>query len=122
MILIDAIGWWYGWGWLHVLEVLRRRLVRVYNLFSVRQMLKTLFAPWKEDRMSGGRGIDQMFRALVMNFVARLVGFFVRTFIVIFWALVSLAMILIGVVVFVAWPLIPVLILGCLVFVLGVRI
>ncbi|MFO0955092.1 MAG: hypothetical protein U0526_00930 [Candidatus Saccharibacteria bacterium] len=116
MTIIDAVSWWYGWGWLHVLEVLKRRLVRLYNVFSVRQMLRTLFAPWKEDRVSGARGLDQMLRALVMNFVARLVGFSVRLMIVAFWALLSVVMILAGVTLFVAWPLLPALIAGLFVY------
>lgn len=122
MIFIDAIIWWYGWGWLHVLEVLRRRLIRFYNVFSVRQMLRTLFAPWKEDRVSGTRGIDQMMRALVMNLVARLIGFLVRLLFIIFWAVVSTVIIFVGVAVFIIWPLVPVIILGSLVFIIGVRI
>jgi hypothetical protein len=112
MIIIDAVSWWYGWGWLHVFEVMKRRLARLYNIFSIRQMLKTLFAPWKEDRVTGAQGLDQMMRALVMNTVARLIGFSVRTMIILFWALISIVMLVVGIVVFVIWPLTPLLIIG----------
>lgn len=115
MIIIDAIGWWYGWGWLHVLEVMKRRLVRIYNIFSIRQMVRTLFAPWKEDRVTGSQGLDQMMRALVMNSVARLVGFSVRMMIIIFWALISSTIFFAGVLLFVVWPLTPVLTIALIV-------
>lgn len=112
MIIIDVVSWWYGWGWFHVLEVMKRRLVRIFNIFSIRQMLKTLFAPWKEDRVTGSQGLDQMMRALVMNAVARLIGFSVRTMILLFWAVVSIAMLAIGIGVFVIWPLAPFLVVA----------
>jgi len=107
MVLFDAISWWYSWAWLHVLEVMRMWLRRLYNVFSVRQMLRTLFAPWKEDRVTGARGLDQMMSALVMNSVARLVGFSVRLIFLTMYTISSLFVVTAGVTTAIVWPIIP---------------
>lgn len=110
MTIIDALGWWYGWGWMHVFDVSRRRLVRLYHVFSVRQMLRTLFAPWKEDRIYGARGLDNMLRAAVMNGVSRLIGFLVRVAFLVAYVMASLALLVLTGIVMVVWPLTPLLI------------
>ncbi|MCC7543748.1 hypothetical protein IT415_03525 [bacterium] len=107
MVLFDAISWWYSWAWLHVLEVAKIWLKRLYNVFSVRQMVRTLFAPWKEDRVTGAQGLDQMMSALVMNSVARLVGFSVRSIFLLMYAMLSAFVVLAGLFTAVAWPFIP---------------
>ena len=108
MVLFDAITWWYSWAWLHVLEVTRRRLTRLYNVFSVRQMLRTLFQPWKEDRVTGAQGLDQILRALVMNTVARFIGLCIRLIFLGIYVLSSLFIGATGLVVFVVWPVLPI--------------
>lgn len=107
MVLLDAIGWWYGWGWLHLLSTIRQWLSRLASVFSVRQMLRTLLAPWKEDRTQSGQGLDGMMRALVSNGIARLVGFGVRLMFLLFYLLASLGLILGGGLLFLLWPLMP---------------
>lgn len=82
-------------------------LQRLYNVFSVRQMLRTLFAPWKEDRVTGARGLDQMMSALVMNSVARLVGFSVRLIFLTVFSILSLFVVVVGVTTAIVWPIIP---------------
>lgn len=115
MTIIDAIGWWYGWGWMHILTVARRRLTRLYNVFSVRQMLRTLFAPWKEDRVSGAQGLDQMMRALLMNSVARLIGFCVRVMFLVFYVFLTIGVCVIALAAFVIWPVLPALVPGLII-------
>ncbi len=109
MILIDAIAWWYSWGWSHVLNVGRDLLKRLYHTFSVRQMVRTLFAPWKEDRMTGSQGLDSMMRALVMNGVARLIGFFIRSIFLLIYGLATFGVTLGTGLIFVLWPMLPVM-------------
>jgi len=108
MVLFDALSWWYGWGWLHIIEVARRWLARLYATFSVRQMMRTLFAPWKEDRVTGAQGLDGMMKALVMNGVARLIGFTIRVMFILFYAFLSLLVVIAGLGLFVIWPILPV--------------
>lgn len=115
MTIIDAIGWWYGWGWMHILTVAQRRLARLYNVFSVRQMLRTLFAPWKEDRVAGAQGLDQMLRALLMNTVARLIGFGVRVMFLSFYVFLTLGVCLLAILAFLLWPILPALVPGLII-------
>src|SRR5689334_203506 len=79
MIAIDILAWWYSQGWIQVLHVARQRLVSVSQLFSVPILIRTLFSPWKQIISYPGAGIDAQFRALADNFISRLVGFAVRS-------------------------------------------
>lgn len=109
MLITDMLTWWYGAGWAHVLSSARHALRKLYYSLSVKQMLRTLFAPWKEDHVEGGQGMDQMMRALVMNSVARLIGFFIRMIFIIFWLVTSLVLGLATLALLVIWPLMPAL-------------
>ncbi|MEI7819170.1 MAG: hypothetical protein WCI47_03560 [bacterium] len=118
MVLIDALSWWYSWGWFHVYDVMRLWLKKLYSIFSVRQMGRTLFAPWKEDRVDGAQGLDQMMKALLMNSVARLIGFTIRMIFLSFYAFLSLAVLIFGLGLLLVWPILPVS--GVLVLIAGV--
>ena len=116
MLLMDMLTWWYGVGWLHIISTARKNIRQLYYTLSVKQMLGTLFAPWKEDRMEAGRGLDQMMRAMVMNGVARLIGFLIRSIFIFIW-LVSIFGILVGFAgLFIAWPLMPIVPIGALIY------
>ena len=72
-------------------------------------MLRTLFAPWKEDRVEGGQGMDQMMRALVMNSVARLIGFCIRMIFIGFWLGITVVLGVSALILMIIWPLMPAL-------------
>ncbi len=84
-------------------------------MFSVRILLRTLFAPWKRIVTSPGASFDAHLRAFLDNLVSRFVGFFVRFF-VLFAAGISLIFLcFIGVLELVVWPLLPLLAIGLIV-------
>jgi len=87
----------------------------VEQMFSVGILLRTLFSPWRRIVTAGGRGLDAKMQAMFDNLVSRLVGFFVRLMVIIA-ACVSLAgVFLIGLVMVIVWPFIPIGIVYCLV-------
>jgi hypothetical protein len=54
--------------------------------FSVRLMLRTLFAHWRKDRLSLQQGtIGRMVNALALNAISRVIGFCVRSIILLVW-------------------------------------
>ncbi len=71
-------------------------------------MLRTLFQPWKEDRVTGAQGLDQMLRALVMNTVARFIGFCIRLIFLSIYLALSVGIGVAGLVIFLVWPIIPI--------------
>lgn len=107
MILLELFIWWYGPGWLTMFERIGLRVQKVARIFAIPTLLKTLFSPWKRIVTSGAKGIDAKMRAMLDNLVSRTIGFIVRIM-VLLAAIVSLASaFIIGVVIAVAWPLIP---------------
>ena len=91
------------------------RLRGVMNAFSVRQLLRTLFAPWRRIITYPGASLEDRFRAWGDNLFSRVIGLVVRLF-VLFAAAVTLALVaLLNAAELVIWPLLPVAIPGCIV-------
>ena len=84
-------------------------------MFSMRQLLRTLFAPWKRIITPPGRSLEDRLRAVGDNAFSRVVGFVVRA-IVLLAALLSIAVIaLLSVLEIIIWPLMPVAMPGFIV-------
>jgi hypothetical protein len=111
-MFIAFFSWWYGRGWQQVANSFRPRVLRVVYTFSVRQLVKTLFAPWKRIITQPGRSLEDRLRAAADNAFSRAVGFVVRVC-VLLAALVSIAFIaLFSIIEIIAWPLLPLAIPG----------
>jgi len=115
MLAIAFIRWWYGAGWKAVIASVRRRMQRTVDSFSIPTLVRTLFAPWKRIITPPGAGIGAHLQAMGDNVVSRAVGFSVRL-IVLFSAGISLLGIgLFGMAQVAVWPLVPFLIVGCVI-------
>ena len=120
MIAVAFVRWWYGTGWRQVAQNANKRLSRTLLSFSVPTLLRTLFAPWKRIVTPPGAGISQHFKAAGDNAVSRLVGFSVRLIVLFTAGLVMLLTGATGVVLLLAWPLIPfVAVLGICMSIVG---
>jgi hypothetical protein len=85
----------------------------LYNFFSFKVLLQTLFSPYKRltERYNGGLDIEQLLEVIVINILMRLVGFIARSIVLIIGFVVFiLALLLIGVGIFV-WLLLPFILL-----------
>lgn len=120
MLLVAFFRWWYGEGWAEAGKGGLNLVKKVQLSFSVPVLLKTLLAPWKRIITPPGRSLDDKMRAMLDNLVSRTVGFFVRFFAL----LTSLALMAgaatIGLIMAIAWPLIPLLIVFSLLKAVGV--
>jgi hypothetical protein len=115
MLLIEFVFWWYleGWG-----EVRKRSLIMIKKVqlsFSIPVLLKTLFSPWKQIVAMPGRSLDDKFRSLIDNLISRTVGFFVRVFSLIAALFLTIFTSIIGLIMVLSWPLIPVLLIYCII-------
>ena len=115
MLATAFISWWYGAGWKLVVEHAKRRLDRTLASFSVPTLIKTLFAPWKRITANPGAGLQAHFQAGVDNAISRLVGFTIRFFVLIAAALSMAAMAAAAALQAVLWPLVPLLIVFCII-------
>ncbi len=118
MLLIEFISWWYGRGYMLLFKKLQALIISIWQKFSVATLVKTLVDPWRRIVTDPGKSLQDKSRAILDNAVSRVVGFTIRV-IVIISAFISIALLfVVGLLLAVAWPLAPVLII--LPFVLAV--
>ncbi|HZL08325.1 MAG TPA: hypothetical protein VFC50_03975 [Candidatus Dormibacteraeota bacterium] len=115
MLVSSFFSWWYGSGWRHVINSFRPRLHQVADAFSARQLLRTLFAPWRRIITYPGASIAERFHAWGDNVFSRLVGFVVRFFVLVAALIVLVIVASFTILEIVAWPLLPLAIPGCLI-------
>lgn len=115
MLISSFFIWWYGDGWKQVVKSIGTRSSSIIASFSVKQLLGTLFEPWKRIISSSGNNFDAKIRATLDNLFSRAVGFVVRT-LVLFAALVSVIVVaVLSVIEIIVWPLIPFLVPAALI-------
>lgn len=115
MQIADFLGWWYsrGWGW-----VARQFFVvyikRTIDFFSISELLKTLFAPFRQDMLqTKGAPLSIKLQAFAGNVISRFFGFIVRISIIGVGVLALITCIFMGALVVVGWPVVPI---GIIVF------
>lgn len=107
MLVLSFLSWWYGPGWKEVLISLGPRLRGVIRSFSVKQLVRTLFQPWRRIVTYPGASLAEKFRAWSDNAISRAVGFTVRAG-VLLAAFVTLAIVVaVTLVEIIVWPLVP---------------
>lgn len=104
--------------------LLQRQLVRVFDSFSIVELLLTLFAPFRQISAGRVRGpVGVRLRAWGDRLVSRFIGAFVRLILVcigLVWVLLLAAF---GLVRLLLWPLIPLFpVIGILLFMMGTRL
>ena len=106
-MLIEFFRWWYGSGWLKAFNKTIDWTNEVRYDFSISILLRTLFSPWRQIISVPGKSLDAKLRAMVDNFVSRIVGFFVRLMVLITASLMYICAAIAGFVLAVIWPFIP---------------
>ncbi len=115
MLAAAFARWWYGAGWKLVQKNVQIRMQRTVDSFSVPTLARTLFAPWKRILTAPGAGIEAYMRAMVDNAVSRMVGFTIRIFVLLAAGVCFVGIGVAGLLQILIWPLVPVLIVACLV-------
>jgi hypothetical protein len=109
MLLVAFIGWWYGPGWRDAAAQLQGRLNTTILTFSVPILLRTMFAPWRRIVTRPGGSLQDKARAMVDNAVSRFVGLAVRLLALASAGILLTVYTVIGGIILVLWPLLPVL-------------
>ena len=83
------------------------------NYFSLPLLLKTLFSPWRRYRWSYGQGVDIKRYAEVFfsNLISRILGAVLRIFLIIFGILFEIFIFFAGLIVFLTWLALPLLLI-----------
>lgn len=118
MVLPQYLQWHYTRGFIEWTRNIFNFIEFEFHFFSVTDLLKTLFSPFQrlKERYSGNPlDFEAIASVVLVNIIMRLVGFFVRTIILIFAALtISLSLIL-ALLLLIIWIFLP-LILTVLLF------
>lgn len=107
MLVVAFFSWWYGRGWREVAVNIGPRLQGVADSFSVKQLLRTMFQPWRRIITYPGDGLSAKVRALLDNLVSRVVGFVVRLLVLLAALIVMTITLVLSVAEVVVWPLLP---------------
>lgn len=74
-------SWWYGEGFRRLLILIVHLYKYLFDLFSVKISLQTLFAPWKRDEIGyENLSLQQQLQVWLLNLSSRFVGFWVKFF------------------------------------------
>ena len=110
-------SWWYKYLPYRLFSACKALLITLTDLFSVKMILPTLFAPWKRDILSyEGLTLQQKFQVMMLNLASRIIGFLVKVSVFCGYLLmisISLAVILIT---FALWLAFPLAIIGLIIF------
>lgn len=121
MFIVGMLSWWYGKGWVGQALLVRERIERTMDYFSIDLLLGTLFAPFRQigaGQVHGSLGVR--WRAFVDRAVSRVIGGIVRTIIILIGSLTIVGHCLLGVLTLVLWGLVPLLpLIGFLAFLTG---
>lgn len=115
-VLHHYLLWHYGKAFGEIFHVWKNFFWFVINFFSLPQLIKSLFAPWK--RMTEDRGktfsFEDLASYIIVNLVSRLIGLLIRTTVIV-CGIISLMFLSIGVVLtYIFWVIAPIIIAGCL--------
>lgn len=111
MVVYLCLRWWYSAGWHWVLQsVLIDRSTWVLETFSTGDLLRTLFAPFRQTYAGQSKGpLGMQIRAFFDRLISRVIGFIVRMILIGMALVAMLVVLLVAVVSLVVWPLIPAL-------------
>jgi hypothetical protein len=107
MLALAFFSWWYGRGWRDVATNIGPRLSGVAASFSVTQLLRTLFAPWRRIITYPGDNLSTKLHALGDNIFSRAIGFVVRLLVLLAALIVIIVTLVFSVAELVVWPLLP---------------
>ena len=121
MFLVGILSWWYSDGWKQRLQLIKSRLARSSDYFSIGQLASTLFAPYRQISAGGVSGpVGVQLRASIDRLISRIVGMFVRLFVLIFGIIAISLQVVIGAIILVFWMIVPIFpVIGLIAFVIG---
>ena len=109
MLLVDLLSWWYtrGWGWV-AQQLFVVRSFRILHFFSIADMLKTLFAPFRQDTTDTKRApFGVKLQAFGGNIISRIFGFIIRSLLIVIGVAVLTLNGIVSVAAVALWPLVP---------------
>jgi len=103
------VRWHYGQGTKDLFVILGRFLSFVFSWFSITLLLQTLFSPWKRLGSEYQKGFhpEEFFSSLLINTIMRIVGFFIRTVVVVLGLIATMVTMTASLVLAIIWIFYP---------------
>jgi len=115
------LSWWYSTGWIERARLIRERIDRSIDYFSIMLLLKTLFAPFRQisaGKVNGPLGVK--WRAFIDRTISRVIGAFIRIIIIMIGCVTIALYCLVGLITLVVWAVVPLFpFIGFLLFISG---
>jgi hypothetical protein len=111
MLFVSLIRWWYGFGWLDQVSLVRGRISKTADLFSIELSARSFFKPFRQidaDVVNKGP-LGVILRAMFDQLFSRFFGAVIRSMIIIAGSVAVCIEALVGGIRLVTWPLLPVL-------------
>ena len=110
MLFVSLLQWWYSDGWRRRASIVSAQLDSMIDYFSIDLLAKTLFSPFRQisaGKIDGPLGVQ--LRAFADKLISRVIGALIRTVLLIAGMITIALTALFGVVILVAWAIVPVL-------------
>lgn len=124
MAITEMFLWWYSRGWGVFVDQLKNYFASIIDFFSMDSLFRTLFKPFRQisaESASANSSIDLRFQMFLDRLISRTVGFFSRLILILVGVILMICGGVLGLVLIVLWPIIPLLpIGGILLTILGV--
>lgn len=121
MFIIGMLSWWYGAGWRQRVVILRERLAKTVDYFSIDLLAKTLFAPFRQisaGRVNGPLGVKM--QAFFDRLISRMIGMMIRSTMIVMGVGTIIVHSVLGLITVIMWAFIPLLpLIGVLIMLSG---
>lgn len=116
LIIQNYFVWHYGRAWSEFWGIWTTYLWFVTHIFSIPQLLRSLFAPFKRITQSRGQTFsgEDLAAYVIINLLSRLIGAMARTAIILTGLVVWLVTFVAGVLIYACWAFLPFLVVSLL--------
>lgn len=107
-MFLAFFSWWYTSGWVGCFSRWQNRYKSLSEYFSISTLLTTLFNPFRQNTyVAANKSLDAKFHTLLENLFSRVMGFIVRTMIIITAIIVFILAAPFMILELIIWPFIP---------------
>lgn len=108
-ILVQSVFWYFIEMPKNILQSWKDIFRFYLNYFSIPLLLKTLFAPWRQNLLSYSKGFDlgKYFEIFISNLISRTIGAILRFFLILTGLFVEILIILAGIIMLFIWFVLP---------------
>ena len=119
-IIRHYLLWHYTEAYKELFSVSKNLIWFVISFFSIPQLLKTLFSPWRRivEEKKKSWNFEDFASRIVINIISRIIGAIMRLIVIGIGLVFLFATLAISVITCVLWVFMPIIIIGC--FVLGI--